>query len=248
MDFAGIWQEHKVFITLVVAGLLVFIIGQAVISELYPVDSEKKALRKSLSSIRTLETVPRKVLAEAMDENDDLEKRYASVVERVNFAPRKGFLLNPSESADIQYFRIVSQEREALVEWPKTQNITVDESLGMPELSPTRKKDIQRSLLALDVVDRVVGLAIESNVGEVGSIEMVPDLARRRKGFVEELRVRFKMTGSLAAVASFLEKLQLEKNYLSIEAAEIEPVEGEGGRIAADFTVAALTVAKEEGE
>ncbi len=246
MDFSGIWQEHKTFITLLVAGLLALLIGEVVISEVYPVDAEGKAVRRSLSDIRRLETVDRDFLAEAEENNDRYSTRLEAVLGRVNFEPREKFLLKRTESADIQYFRILSEEREVLVELPKTLNISVDNNLGMPELSPTREKDIQRSLLVLDVVDRVVGLAIESNVREVSKIEMVPDLGRRKTGFVEELKVGFKVTASLAALAALFERLQLLENYLAIDAAEIESDESGGQQIEADFVVSALTIVQQE--
>jgi hypothetical protein len=248
MDLTGIWQENKTFIMLVVAGLLVLIIGQVVISELYPVDTERKILRKSLSDIRRLEAVPKGLLIQAQDDNEAFTTAYQRVLERVDFKPREEFLLNPSESPDVQYFRIVSQEREVLVETPKTFNITVANDLGMPELSPTRRKDIQRALIGLDIVDRVVGLAIESNVREVGSIDLVSDVGRRKKGFIEELKVSFEMTSTMASIAMFFEKLQRSENYLAIDEAELISSGGEGEMIEADFTVSALTIVEEESE
>ena len=248
MDLPGIWQEHKTFITLVMAGLLVFIIGQVVISELYPVDAEKTSVYRSRREIQRLEVVQREDLAAAEDDNEAYASTFESVVKRVNFVPREEFLLTPTESADVQYFRIVSREREALVEWPKTQNITVAANLGMPELSPTRKKEIQRNLLALDLVDRVVGLAIQSDMREVGTIEIVPDLRRRKTGFIDELKVRFKMLGTMAKTATFLEKLQFEENYLVLSEAELVAAAGDGTLLEADLTISAMTVLQGEEE
>lgn len=248
MDLTGIWQEHKTFITLVMAGLLVFIIGQVIISEFYPVDAEKAAVYRARRDIQRLEVVQRDDLEAAEEDNEKYAATYDSVVKRVNFVPREEFLLTPTESADVQYFRIVAREREALVEWPKTQNITVANNLGMPELSPTRKKEIERNLIALDVVDRVVGLAIESDMREVGTIELVPDLRRRKTGFIDELKVRFKMTGTMAKTAAFLEKLQYSENYLVVSEAELVATAGDGNLLETDLTVSAMTVLQGEEE
>jgi len=248
MDFSSIWQENRTFITYVIAGLLLLIIGKVIISEMYPVDGEQKALQKAYSDIKRLDAVSPATLADAADENDRLTREYTDVLRRIDFVPREEFLLQPNESAVAQYLRLVSQEREVLVEFPKTQNMTVDENLGMPELSPTRKKEIQHALLGLDVVDRVVSLAIESNIREVGSIELVAEPGRRKKAFVEELRVQFQMTGTAATLAAFLEKLQLCEEYLAVERARLEALEGEGTMIEADFTVAALTVLEEQSD
>lgn len=248
MDLTGIWQEHKTFITMVMAGLLVFIIGQVIISELYPVDAEKTSVYRTKREIQRLQVVQRDDLAAADEDNERYVSTYDSVVKRINYVPREEFLLKPTESADVQYFRIVAREREALVEWPKTQNITVDNNLGMPELSPTRKKEIQRNLLALDVVDRVVGLAIQSDIREVGTIELVPDLRRRKTGFIDELKVRFKMTGTMAKTAAFLEKLQFAENYLVVSEAEIVSAASDSNLLETDLTISAINVLQGEEE
>ena len=41
MDLTNIWQEHRTFILLVMAGLLVFFVGQGVISSVYGIDETK---------------------------------------------------------------------------------------------------------------------------------------------------------------------------------------------------------------
>ncbi len=248
MDFASIWQENKIFVTLVAAGLLVLLIGQSIVSGLYPVTQESRNIARARSELRLLDAVPSETLSGLQEKNDEYSRRYAEVLRRVGYVPRKEFLLKQGRSADIQYIEIVGAQREQLVEAAKINNITVDGSLGMPEMSPTKAKEIQRSLLGLDIVNRVVVLAIGCDVREMGSIELVRDQGRRTRDLVDEQRVRFKMRGTVASIASLLERLQFEDVYLVLERADLEVEDEETKFINADITLSALTFAKRETE
>lgn len=248
MDFTSIWQENKIFVTLVAAGLLVLLIGQSIVSGLYPVSTKNKTLARSRSELRLLDAVSSDTLGRVRDSNETHSQRYREVVNRVGFTPRKEFLLKAGRNTDIQYIEIVAAQREQLVEAAKINNITVDSSLGMPEMSPTKLKEIQRSLMGLDIVNRVVVLAIGCNVREVGTIELVRDTGRRTRDLIDEQRVRFKMRGTIASIASLLERLQFEETYLALERAELEAEDEETKFINADITLSALTFAGKDPE
>jgi len=134
------------------------------------------------------------------------------------------------------------------VEGAQTLNITVDENLGMPELSPTRPNEIQRALIALDIATRVVILAVESQIGVIEAIDMVPEAGRRKQSFMKEQRVKFKLTGKAEAMAEFLRRFALQDNFLSIEEAEFDMADSDGNQVKAAFTVSALKIIKEESE
>jgi len=44
MDLTTLWQEHRAFIINVVAGLLVFFVGQTVISSVYSIDEKRRTV------------------------------------------------------------------------------------------------------------------------------------------------------------------------------------------------------------
>ncbi|MHC4945558.1 MAG: hypothetical protein ACYTG7_21300 [Planctomycetota bacterium] len=248
MDLTTLWQEQKTFILYVIGGLLVFFLGQALISSLYGVDESRRRVQSLESSLRRTPAPARSQLDEVRDRNEDLNARYETAVEHVAFRPDPKYVLSPKEKPDIQYDRLYNEARDTLVEGAKTLNITVDDSLGMPELSPTRRSEIQRALTALDIVTRVALLAIEAHVSQVDSIAMVPEAGRRQKSFVREQRVKFKMKGTSAAMAEFFKRFVLQEKFLAIENVHIEVEDPDGAWVEADVTVSALEVIKEESE
>jgi hypothetical protein len=248
MDLTNLWQEHRIFITSVVAGLLVFLIGQAIISNVYPIADMKRQVATADRALRRLETPSTSQLEEARQLNEEIKSQFDKAVEFVNFIPEEQYLLSKKEKPDIQYDRLYNEGRNALVEFAKTLNITVAPNLGMPELSPTRRSEIQRALIALDIVTRVVLIAIESQVSQIDSISMVPVISRRKKSFIQEQSVRFKMLGSTEAMAQFLKRLALQENFLALEEADFRMADKDGASVTANFTVSAMTVIKEESE
>lgn len=248
MDLTNLWQEHRTFILLVMAGLLVFFVGQGVISSVYGIDETKRTVDRHYRNLQRAEYPSTSQLDEARELNETLTEEYEAALARINFTPDPKYLLSRDEKPDIQYDRLFNEARDTLVEGAKTLNITVDENLGMPELSPTRPSEIQRALIALDMVTRVVLLAVESQIGVIDTIDMVPDTGRRKQSFMREQRVKFKMVGKADAVAEFLRRFTLQENFLSIEEAEFDMADSDGNQIKASFTVSALNIIKEDSD
>ncbi len=248
MDFTNIWQEHRTFITLVVAGLLFFFVGQNVISGVYGIDEKRSTVRNMSTSLKRRSAPTTGQLEDARILSEKLRGLHESTVEKICFIPDSRYILTGDEKPDIQYDRLYNEARNTLVEGAKTLNITVARNIGMPELSPTRKSEIQRALTALDIVTRVVLLAIESQIRIIDSINMVPDAGRRKKSFLREQRIRFKMQGSTAAVSGFMKRFAIQENFLAIEEAEFSMVDKDGVAVSADFTVSAITIIEEEPE
>jgi hypothetical protein len=248
MDLTNLWQEHRIFILSVVAGLLLFIVGQAVISSTYALDEKTHRVSRLKMSLGKAETPSSQQLDEAQQLNESLEVRHGEALKKLGFVPNPKYQLSAKEKPDIQYDRLYNEARNSLVEGAKTLNITVASNLGMPELSPTRRSEIQRALIALDIVTRVVLVAIEANVGLIDSISMVPESGKKKKSFIKEQRVSFKMQGSMPALAEFLRLFSLQENFLAIEEARFKNLDKDGNQVRVEFTVAALFVIQEESE
>jgi len=220
MDLTTLWQEHKTFILCLVAGLLIFFVGQTLISSVYQIDEKRLQRTKIKNALRKRTNPSSGQLDEARRLNEDLDARYQAVVDRVNFKPDAKYELSPQEKPDIEYDRVFSEARDLYVEAAKTLNITVDGNLGMPELSPTRRSEIQRALTALDIVTRVVLLAMETDV----------------------------RLGTVGSVADFLRRFALMENFMALDEAEFKMVDKDGASIRASFRVSSLTVIQEESE
>jgi len=249
MDLTTLWQEHKTFILSVMMGLLVFFVGQAAISSIYPVDDKKRDVRRLDSDLRKAKSPTSGELSDARSLNEELSQSYDNAITKIRFKPNPKYQLsNSAEKPDIQYDRLYTEARETLVEGAKSLNISVDASLGMPELSPTRVSEIQKSLTALDIVTRVVLTAIESQVRSVESISMTAERRGQRKTILTEHSIRFKMRGSVNSIAEFLERFSKQETYLAIDDASFKMSDVDGAVVAADFTVSAMVVLQEEGE
>jgi hypothetical protein len=200
------------------------------------------------SSLRRTAAPSRDQLDAARNRNEVLNTRYQNALDHVTFKPDPKYVLSPNEKPDIQYDRLFNEARDSLVEGAKTLNITVDDRLGMPELSPTRRGEIQQTLKALDLVTRVVLIAIESQIAQIDSITMVPESGRKKSRDLREQRIKFQMQGSVGAMVDFLTRFALQEQFLAIESARFKPSESDSVRIKAEFTVSAIEIIKEESE
>lgn len=213
MDLNDIWQEHKRFILTVAVGCLVFLIANLTVTSIYEGDLTS-ANARSVSTRRELAKPlfgPRD-RTRAQEQNDGLREALDELRERVAFRPRQEFLLDPDGGAEsIQYQRIASRVRDDLLPRAARANLALEDTLGLPALSPTEAYKIERYLEALDVVERSVRLAIDSGVARVDDIAIKLDpslLSREGTGTVERTKISFEMVGPSLAMTRFLNATQ----------------------------------------
>ena len=166
MDLNDYWQDNKRFVTTVACGVVGFLIGMMVLNSVYDDD-----IKSSSSKVTTLKNNLRKAMftredmATAEEENDALREAVERLGAAVQFLPRDEFRLDPSlGSASNQYLRALTNVRDDLIPLANRNNLSIDQGLGMPKLSPTRDAEIERYLEALDVIETVVRLAIEARM------------------------------------------------------------------------------------
>ena len=85
MDLTTLWQEQKTFILCVLGGLLVFFVGQTLISSLYGVEENRRRVSSLRSSLVRTASPARDQLQGARDRNEVLRGRSGT---RVNDAGR----------------------------------------------------------------------------------------------------------------------------------------------------------------
>jgi hypothetical protein len=210
MDLNGYWQENKRFLVGVAAGTLVFAIGWMLIDN-YLGDELKSQVRAAESARRKLRTEALHTTADlerAEQENAALVAALAQLSQAVAFQARPGFALDPARgSPSNQYFAVVSATREELLTLAGRGNLRLPENLGLPALSPTREAEIERYLQGLDLVDRVVRMALEAGVTRVDAITMQLDprlTSRQGVGNVERTRVEMKLAGPASPLVQLL--------------------------------------------
>ena len=213
MDFNDYWQENKRFCLTVIAGLLIFAIGEKVISSTLGDDlaSGRRQLVKQGRDFRTARFQPRD-LTRARQENTALEQVVAQLAGRVRFEPRDEFALNPAGgSAGNQYFSRGTAVREDLLRRANRRNVRIVPDLGLPALAPTRDDELVRHLEALDLIERVLNFAIDEGVSRVEKIDIRIDpglRGRKGVGMVERTKIKMKMTGSSGPILRMIAATQ----------------------------------------
>lgn len=253
MDLEEYWQENKTFLNRVGLGAAAFLIGISFVSRSVgkELSREQGRLRAAEGRLRSLqrdgfesgaldaaETDHRELLAAA----DDLGRR-------VQFTARPGFLEAIRAANPAGYLGQVTAVRERLFPKAVRNNVSIETTLGLPESSPTRAEEIERTLEGLDALEQLLDLAVEEGVDELDKlrIRVDPDLfGKRGVGSLETTRVEFRMTGTSGPVLRALarsqgpggRRLQLEK--LAITSTRDRPDE-----VRAVGTIVAARVADE---
>jgi hypothetical protein len=227
MDLNDYWQENKRFVLTVLGALVLFWIGTMMIDSFIGSDlRSRRRTRQSLQSQLREERFQPRDLARARSQNEELVAARDALVERVAWSPRSEFRLDPARgSAGNQYFATAQRVREELLRRAGRRNVRIDQDLGLPALAPTRDDEIERHLEALDLVERVVGAAIDERVDRVDDIEIRLDpglRGRRGPGRVERTRVKLRLVGSSGPVLRVLASTQSSTAGASLVIEELE--------------------------
>jgi hypothetical protein len=202
MDLNDYWQENKRFVVTVASGAILFVIGSMVVDSFFKSELQSQELqaRTSAEKLRNTPMYGPREQQRAQEQNDALLASVGQLAQAVEFQTRPRFLLDPAKGpASNQYFGTVSAVREELLRAAGRANLRLPEDLGLPALSPTRELEIQKTLEAFDLVERVVRLALESGVERVESIEIKLDPAlssRQGVGEIERTQVSFVASGA----------------------------------------------------
>ena len=209
MDLNDIWQENKRFITTVGSGFLVFLIGYFVVEGVYAGDidninrSNSQARRKLNTEMFTADD--REV---AQGENDALLKSFETLTAAVAFTPRPEFdLEGRAGSARNVYMSSVDRVRNRVEDLASRRRARWPEGLDLERLETNNVDAIERNLHALDLLERVLVLAVESGVKQVRSADIKLDpafTARRGLGSIEKTKVEVDIVASPDAVARWL--------------------------------------------
>lgn len=229
MDLNDYWQENKRFVLTVLAGVILFVIIDAMISSL--IGDELSARRSTRTKLRQELSEGRYIgrdLTTGRAENQALIAAEEALVAGVAYPTRPRFQLDPARgSAGNQYFSAVQDVRDDILRRAGRRNIRIAQDLGLPALAPTRDDEIERYLDGLDLVERVLGYAIEERVDRVDQIEIRLDPSLRGRqgvGRVERTRVKMKMSGPSGPMMRVLAATQSPANGPSILIEELEVV------------------------
>ncbi len=250
MDLNDLWQGNKKFILSVGAGFVLVLIVKAIIGSVWGSASLSQDVRTLGAKIRKAEAPKSRQLTELQTACTALDEGLEHLYARLKFETEDEYLLpKGGRSPDLTYNEIRSRARDELVEAAGRRNILIEESLGLPEFTPSGREAIQRCLRGLNVVEQVVQEGIIAGVRAIPEIEIIENKGRRKKSdsFIDPLRVRFKVEGSTASVAELVKGLvRNDGRFLAIEDAKIEvDTKRAFGLTTLQLTVAALTIDSE---
>ncbi len=226
MDLNDYWQENKRFVTIVVGGLVVFLIAYFWIDGHYGDDIG--ATRGTIRNLRSdlgegMYTASDLTVAE--DENEALKADVAELEGATRFRPREEFVLDENLPYPSQYLRVLNLVREDLLPRANQADLTIDSGLGMPKFSPTVDAEIERYVEALDVIETVASIAIDSRVRRIEgiSIRLDPGLTSRAGlGRVEHTRVSFDIRGPSLALTRLVAATQRPRDGRVLHVADLE--------------------------
>ncbi len=215
MDIEEYWQENKTFVTRVGLGALGFLIGLGVVSRTVGRDldnarTQQATMLRKLKSLQD-EAFPTEALDLAEEDHRQLESAALALRGRVQFEPRAQFRDAAATATPASYLSTVTEVRERIFPEAVRSNVEIEPGLGLPELSPTRAEELERTLEGLDALEQVLEIAIEERVGEIDKlkIRIDPDLfGRHGVGVLERTRVDLRMRGDNGPILRTLARTQ----------------------------------------
>ncbi len=188
MNLDALWQRNRKFILGVLGAVLGFFIVLWMLTS-GPVGRQETAARslsKANGDLRTPMFGDQQERA-AQQLLDTLRARNAEFAGKALPPVRAEYRL-PAGKAPAQYYiELTGGLRQDLVSWALRNNCEVDGSLGLPAVSPTQAQQVERVLRGLDVVERVVRLAVASGASKVEKIAIAERGRRTTSGRTAQL-------------------------------------------------------------
>jgi hypothetical protein len=207
MDLNDLWQEHKRFLSILGAGLAVFLIAYFVIDGRF--STKRNELKRTLTgNIHALaeERYGRAALQAAGEENEALSSSVRQLAQAVAFRTRPRFHYDAGGDST-QYYVLRSQIIQELSALAGRNRVILPAGLDLESPDTAQEERIVRHLEALDLVDRVLRIAIDARVKRVNSIRVQLDPAlnaRAGVGDIETTEVEIEFRSPAAAVVRML--------------------------------------------
>ena len=182
MNLDTIWQLHRRFLTGTAIALFVFLIGLAMIGNTAGKDLKRYNLTAGKHK-RTLNTpaYSRAQVGDLRARLSEMEQRTDALANESLPPLRQKFIPAAGQSPTQHYIELTGTLRSELVTESLLNNVDIDDSLGLPAQSPTQPQMIARILRGLDVVDRVVNLAVRTGAIAVEDIQIASRIPKKRR-------------------------------------------------------------------
>lgn len=171
MNLDALWQRNRKFILILLGAVLGFFILLWLLTS-GPVSRQEAASRSLAKATGDLRAP---MFGEASEREaqarlETLRARNAEFAALALPPVRAEYRLPAGKSPAQHYIELTGSLRQDLTAWALRNNCEVDGSLGLPPVSPTQAQQVERVLRGLDVVERVIRLAVASGASKVEGI------------------------------------------------------------------------------
>lgn len=231
-DLNAFLQENRRFLAGVAVAGAVFIVGTAVIGSVF--GAEHLRSRSELQGL-TARAAKEPLFTKAnLDEAKEQQSKLAACVEslgdRLRFKPRPEFQLKDGGMSPAnQYLDIAARMREDRLDDARSRGVDLVDSAGVPDRAPTQIEEIRRTLLGLDLIDRILRHAVAARVRSIERVSLqLPKVRTDRRSVLyrEEIRVETEIVAGSRALSSFLEATLGGDAPLTLESLESQSLAG----------------------
>lgn len=253
MNLDALWQTHRRFLIGVAIGLVVFFILRMISGATWKGDLSS-AQRKTITARRALSgqhvnvsevTRARNLLVGLVEQSKSLAAQCLPPLPP-EFQPAVG------QSPSKHYIQFTGRRRSELISQASLRNMQLDESLGLPAVSPTQPPIIERVMRGLWVVDQMVQLAIGWDATEVDDIRINTRVRSRGKSgmaAVEVTEVALEVVMEQELLNRFLKSVVSHQPNLGLAAFEVLPLDKKGLRhVTFKFAAGALPQSNQDEE
>jgi hypothetical protein len=218
MNFGDIWQEHKKYITTLVAGLVGVLVVKLIFGMIY--DSKIERAEGSLRRSKEAEAraLPAGVDVEAVKrDREALAAEFEKLRAAVHRVPRAEMTLQGGVGdADLHYNAQIDRIRNGVLEFCALRNIDVDRRLGLPEAFPSSRYEVEHYLRGLDAIEQIAALCVAAEQNLQGGVARLDNLSiekpaklktggpARQEPFLKTLRVEATIVGHPRAIDEIL--------------------------------------------
>ena len=260
MNWTAIWAEHRRFILVVVASLVLFLIADSILGSVFFSKAETTSQREKrlAQSLRTRKAATKADIEAITQKRDEFKKKFDDYRARFEFQTAPDCVLKADErDFDVFYNTRFHKTREEVVEGAATVDVDIDPTLGLPEGTPATRDEVRDGLRSLDLVRRLCRAAIDARVRAVRDIRANKTTGPAGRGttggwtdapFLKETEVTMLVDGNASSIVAFLETIQRPPHSFLLKESRID-VDKKDSRLAhADLRIVGLGFEADKGD
>ncbi|MDP6849650.1 MAG: hypothetical protein QGH51_03645 [Planctomycetota bacterium] len=253
MNLDAFWQANRRFLIGVAIGLVSFLIlGSILVSG--PKKAAASSRRSIMTATRTLrgKHVSSQDVARARTRLEALKKQGRKLAELALPIATDGFVIPEGQSPSKHYIEFTGARRQELISAGLLRDMEIDESLGLPAVSPSQPQIIAKVLHGFFVVDQMMRLAIDYGAESVDDIAISTRSSRPgtlRASLLDITTVELEVSIQEERLRPLLQKVVAHDPPLGLVRMEVLPVDKKGSRsILFEFGVGSIPETQGEEE